>query len=170
MHIETEHLIITDLTPDMAEAVHRNSLDEDVRRFVPDEVFETIDAARDAVAWLIGCQSEAEGPFIHPVLLKTGENIGYVQACRIDTGWEIGYHIARAHTGKGYATEAVRAFVPVMLDRLAIDAIDGICLEENAGSCRVLEKSGFLLVAAETAPYQGVDRPIRRYRFSRTAQ
>lgn len=167
MHIETERLHITDLTPDMAEAVHRNSLDEDVRRFVPDEVFETLEAARDAIAWLIDCQKGPEGPFIHPVLLKTGENIGYVQACRLDSGWEIGYHIAKAYTGKGYATEAVRAFVPVMLDRLGVDAIEGICLEENAGSCRVLEKCGFSLLAAAAGPYQGVDRPIRRYRFSR---
>lgn len=167
MHIETERLIITDLTQDMAEAVHRNSLDEDVRRYVPDEVFETLEAARDAVAWLISCQADKEGPFVHPVLLKSGENIGYVQACLLDGGWEIGYHIAKAYAGNGYATEAVRAFVPTMLDRLGTDELLGITLEENRGSCRVLEKCGFTLLAAETAPYQGVDRPIRRYRFSR---
>ena len=39
--VETERLIITELTMDMAMDVHKNSLDEDVRRFVPDEVFET---------------------------------------------------------------------------------------------------------------------------------
>ena len=38
MKIETERLIITEFTMDMAEAVHLNSLDEDNRRFVPDEV------------------------------------------------------------------------------------------------------------------------------------
>lgn len=42
MKIKTERLIITEFTMDMAEAVHLNSLDEDNRRFVPDEVFETI--------------------------------------------------------------------------------------------------------------------------------
>ena len=41
MNIKTERLIITDFTPDMAKAVHRGSLDEDVCRFLPDEVFET---------------------------------------------------------------------------------------------------------------------------------
>ena len=45
MRIETERLLITDFTPDMAEVVHLNSLDEDTRRFVPDEVFETIEEA-----------------------------------------------------------------------------------------------------------------------------
>ena len=32
--IETERLTITEFTPDMAQAVHENSLDEDNRRFV----------------------------------------------------------------------------------------------------------------------------------------
>ena len=36
MRIETERLIITTFTMDMAEAVHLNSLDEDNRRFVPE--------------------------------------------------------------------------------------------------------------------------------------
>ena len=39
MRIETERTIITKFDLSMAESVHRNSLDEDNRRFVPDEVF-----------------------------------------------------------------------------------------------------------------------------------
>ena len=49
MFIETERLIIKEFTADMAQAVHENSLDEDTRRFVPDEVFETVDDARETV-------------------------------------------------------------------------------------------------------------------------
>ena len=49
MYIETERLIITEFTLDMAESVHINSLDEDNRRFVPDEVFETIDEAKETI-------------------------------------------------------------------------------------------------------------------------
>ena len=36
MKIETERILIIELNMDMAEAVHKNSLDEDNRRFVPD--------------------------------------------------------------------------------------------------------------------------------------
>ena len=53
MRIETERLVITEFTPDMAQAVHENSLDEDNRRFVPDEVFETVEDAEETVAFLI---------------------------------------------------------------------------------------------------------------------
>ena len=36
--IETGRLLITNFTLDMVEAVHLKSLDEDTRRFVPDEL------------------------------------------------------------------------------------------------------------------------------------
>lgn len=43
MFIETERLTITEFTIDMAKAVQENSLDEDNRRFVPDEVWEAVE-------------------------------------------------------------------------------------------------------------------------------
>lgn len=162
MRIETERLIITDFTPDMAEVVHRNSLDEDNRRFVPDEVFETVEEARETVEFLIGRYGGAEGPFVHPVLLRSGENIGYVQLVFIGDGWELGYHIAKAHTGKGYATEAARAFLPAMAEKLGFSGIIGICLAENKASARVMEKLGFEPVFRGVGPYQGEQREIVR--------
>ena len=50
MNLETKRLIITEFTPDMAESVHLNSLDADNRRFVPDEVFETVEEAAENLA------------------------------------------------------------------------------------------------------------------------
>ena len=40
--IETDRLVITKFDESMIESVHLNSLDEDNRKFVPDEVFETL--------------------------------------------------------------------------------------------------------------------------------
>ena len=62
MRIETERLIITEFTMDMAEDVHLNSLDEDNRRFVPDEVFETVEEAADTVGFLMGVYKKGDGP------------------------------------------------------------------------------------------------------------
>ena len=55
MRLETERLIITEFDLSMAEVVHKNSLDEDNRRFVPDEVFETVEDARETIEFLMGC-------------------------------------------------------------------------------------------------------------------
>ena len=46
--VETERLFIAEMTIDMVEDVHKNSLDEDIRRFVPDEVFEKLEDAKEA--------------------------------------------------------------------------------------------------------------------------
>lgn len=108
-----------------------------------------------------------KGPFVYPILLKDGTNVGYVQACPIAAGWEAGYHVAKPYTGNGYASEALEAFLPIILDRLGIDKIYGIVLEENTASIKVLEKCNFNLAYAGIGRYQGVERPIRRYLFRR---
>ena len=106
--IETERLTITEFTPDMAQAVHENSLDEDNRRFVPDEVFETVEEAAETIGFLMSQYGSNDGPLIYPVLLKDSTNIGYVQAVPLDDGvWEIGFHIGILYTKKGYATESI---------------------------------------------------------------
>ncbi|MBR3038973.1 MAG: GNAT family N-acetyltransferase [Clostridia bacterium] len=169
MNIRTERLNICEFTPDMAEAVHLNSLDEDNRRFVPDEVFETVEDAAETVDFLMSQYGGTEGPLVYPVLLKDGTNIGYVQAVPLDDGvWELGYHIAKAYTKKGYASEAVRAFLPVVMERLHLDTMLGVCLADNFASRRVMEKCGFVKCFEGVGPYQGAERPICRYTFTRT--
>ena len=95
MKIETERLIIREFTPDMAQDVHDNSLDEDNRKFVPDEVFETVEEAAETIAFLISQYGRTEGPLAYPVLIKsTGTNIGYVQIVPLDDGvWEIRHRL-----------------------------------------------------------------------------
>lgn len=162
MLIATERLIITHFTPDMAQAVHRNSLDADNRRFVPDEVFETVEEARETVNALISRYGSADGPFVYPVLLREGANIGYVQLVRVEDGWEIGYHIAQGYTGRGYASEAVRAFLPVIAREKGIRSIYGICLKENLASQKVLARCGFQTIFEGKGDYQGSVREIVR--------
>ena len=161
--IETDRLLIREFTLDMAEDVHLNSLDEDNRRFVPDEVFETIEEARETIDFLIRQYDGNTGPFVYPVFLRDSlKNIGYLQLIPIDEGWEIGYHIAKACTGRGYASEAVAAFLPVMAKQHSLSEIHGICLAENNASVRVMEKCGFERLYAGPGPYQGEEREIVR--------
>ena len=162
MRIETERLVITEFSPDMAGDVHRNSLDEDNRKFVPDEVFETVEEAREVIGFLMSCYGGTEGPLTYPVFTKhAGENIGYVQLVPFEDGlWEIGYHIAKKRTGKGYASEAVRAFLPVIAATIGIDEIYGVCLSDNVASKQVLKKCGFTPFFEGTGDYQGDKRHI----------
>ena len=167
MKIETERLIITEFTMDMAEAVHLNSLDEDNRRFVPDEVFETVEEAADTVGFLMGVYENGDGPLVYPVLKKDGTYIGYVQAVPFDDGtWEVGYHIGSNYTKQGYATEAVKAFLPVIMPKIGITKIAGICRSENKASIKVMERCGFIKEFEGPGNYQGEEQLICRFLFA----
>ena len=166
MNIQTNRLIITDFNVDMAESVHLGSLDDDNRRFVPDEVFETVEDAAETLDFLIGCYSTGEGPQVYPVLLQDQTYIGYVQAIPLDDAeWEIGYHISGSYTGQGYATEAVSAFLPVIMKKLGISSIKGVCLAENIASVKVMERCGFEKLYEGKGSYQGQERNICKFVF-----
>lgn len=167
MNIKTERLEITRFTMDMAQAVHLNSLDDDNRAFNPDEVFETLEIAEDTVGFLMSVYETGDGPLVYPVLLTDGTNVGYVQAVPMDDGtWEIGYHIAKAYTGKGYASEAVKAFLPVIMEKLGINEMLGICVAENKASIKVLENAGFVKEFEGLGIYQDEERHICKYRYT----
>ena len=167
MRIETERLIITEFDLSMAESVHRNSLDEDNRRFVPDEVFETVEEARETIEFLMSVYESDEGPLVYPVLLKNETNIGYVQLVPIEEGFEVGYHIGKEYTNNGYATEALKAFLYEIMPKKNLDNVYGICVSENIASKKVLEKSGFKMEYEGMGEYQGENRQIAKYVLKR---
>lgn len=57
---------------------------------------------------------------------------------------ELGYWIARAHWGRGIATEAVQALVAHAFDELALERVCAHHFTWNPASGRVLEKAGLL--------------------------
>ena len=94
-------------------------------------------------------------------MLSDGVYAGYVQLVPLDNGsWEIGYHTVKAMTGRGYATEAVRAFLPVMMERLSLSEVDGICDANNIASRRVLEKCGFTYEGTLRREYSRFDGQV----------
>ena len=164
MKIKTERLEIKEFNLEMVEAVHINSLDDDNRKFNPNEVFETIQDAQDTVEFLMSVYENGDGPLVYPIILSDGVNIGYVQAVPIyDDKWEVGYHIAKSYTGKGYATEALKAFLPFIMEKLNIKEIIGICVIENIASIKVLEKGGFIKVYEGIGTYQDEERQICKF-------
>lgn len=164
MKIETKRLFITEFTMDMAESAHRESLDEDNRRFVPDEVFETVEDAAETVEFLMDVYKNGNGPLVYSVTLKDGTYIGYVQAVPFDDGtWEVGYHIGKNYTKQGFATEAVTAFLPVIMKQIGITEMTGICLADNFASVKVMERCGFIKLYEGVGNYQGEERKICKF-------
>ena len=169
MKLQSDRLFITQFTLDMAESVHLNSLDADNRRFLPDEVFETAAVAEDIIASLMQFYDKDGKAKVYPILLNDGNQIGHVQAVPTRKGWEIGYHIGERFTGNGYATEAVKAFLPFIMDQLNINEIVGVCHSNNIASCKVMEKCGFALEYEGLGFYQLKIRKIRKYKYRKKA-
>lgn len=59
---------------------------------------------------------------------------------------EIGYHIHRLHTGRGYATQAARACRDYAFDTLRLDAVYACMKYTNVSSQRVAQKAGMRLI------------------------
>lgn len=106
-----------------------------------------MDEAKEKVEYLSECYSQKSGPQVYAILLKYGTYIGHVQAVFMDDGsWEIGYHVGCKHSGKGYASEVVKAFLPVIMKRLGITEMRGICALDNLSSMRFMEKRVYSLL------------------------
>jgi RimJ/RimL family protein N-acetyltransferase len=60
---------------------------------------------------------------------------------------EIGYITHPAHTGRGYATEAVRPLLAIAFDELGLHRVIGRTEARNVASARVMEKLGMRLEA-----------------------
>ncbi len=55
---------------------------------------------------------------------------------------EIGYALAHAEWGRGYAPEAAREVLRCAFDTLSFNRVEAYCVPENVASIRVLEKIG----------------------------
>ena len=68
---------------------------------------------------------------------------------------KVGYTMAPAHQGRGYATEAVRALVRYAFDVLDAEIVRAYASAENVPSIRVAEKAGLALVERFERTYEG---------------
>jgi RimJ/RimL family protein N-acetyltransferase len=81
---------------------------------------------------------------------------------------EMGYWIARAHWGRGYATEASRALIEIART-LGFDQLEGSHFVDNPASGRVLEKLGFQplgITAPRFSCARGTEAPSRLLRLA----
>ena len=159
--ISDDVISINEFDETMYHDVWQNSLDKNNRKFVPDEVFETLEDAKEVVDQLMLNYETSEAPLVYAVIRKTDlANMGYVQLVQIDIGYEIGYHIAEKYTNNGYASRAVKLFLEYLRNNTDLKEIYGIALSTNKASKRVLEKNGFVLFFEGVDWYQGKRRKI----------
>ncbi|MCR4896514.1 MAG: GNAT family N-acetyltransferase [Lachnospiraceae bacterium] len=158
---ETPHLIVRPFRPADAQRLYEYHLDENVKHWFPNESYEDLAEAEDAIGFFLDCVSHDRLPYVLAVEFKeTGELIGDTGVSEVEghpDEVEIGYVISDAYTGKGYATELASAMNAFVFAKFGLQRVCGRVLHGNDASVRVLEKSGFSFLqeemGAEDDPY-----------------
>ena len=85
---------------------------------------------------------------------------------------EIGWRLARAHWGHGYATEAAAATLTHAFEALGLPEIIAFTVPGNSASRRVMEKIGMRHDPADDFAHPGLpdEHPMRRHVLYRIAQ
>jgi RimJ/RimL family protein N-acetyltransferase len=168
MFARTERLLLrpgwAEDAPDLARAI----ADEQVVRNLATAPWPY--ALEDAEAFLAAPRDPAMPSFL--VTERTEGEPRLVGACglgrRPSGAVELGYWIARAHWGKGFATEAGRALIDIA-QTLRLPRLEASHFTDNPASGRVLEKLGFVPTGMSVERYscaRGADAVSRLYRLS----
>ena len=158
---ETEHLIVRKFKAEDAQQLYENHMDEEVRKWFPNECYADPKEAQDAILFYSDCVDNGQLPFVLGVVLKeTDELIGDTGISEVEgkpNETEIGYCIGQKYRGKGYATELLSAVSGFVGSRFGIEVLWGRVVHGNQASAKVLEKNGYRFVkeefGAEDDPY-----------------
>lgn len=140
--IETERLLIREFRITDATDLYEYLSDETTYRFEPGEPID------QEMALALADERSKGGNFFAVELKSEGRMIGHLYWAREEPAeflaWEIGYIFNRKYHGKGYCTEAVRAFIGSNRSQPGIHRINAYCNPANIASWRVLEKAGMM--------------------------
>jgi RimJ/RimL family protein N-acetyltransferase len=128
---------------------------------------------KDAEEFLAKTESDARsGRGLVLVIEREGSVVGCIGISDMPKTCEFGYWIARAHWGKGFATEASQAVLAYGFDALGLTLLRSGFYSDNRGSRRVQAKVGFHPVGisrrrslARAAPVEHIDTVLSRARF-----
>lgn len=145
--LETERLLLRELTDEDAESIFACFSDHDVTRYYGLEPLERLDQARKLIDFFAQNYVERRG-IRWGIERKGGGIIGTIGF----NAWvpkhkraEIGYEIHPEHWRKGYASEAIAAIVAYGFDALDLMRIGAVVFTENDPSQKLLLKMGFQL-------------------------
>ena len=151
--IETERLILREFLLSDVDGMFEMDSNPNVHRFLGKKPVKHIDESRAYIETIQG-QYKKYGIGRWAVVLKeTNEFIGW-SGIKLITNeinkhqnfYEIGYRFIEKHWGKGYATEAGKAFVAYAFNEMKVEALYAYADEGNENSRKILEKLGLRYV------------------------
>jgi aminoglycoside 6'-N-acetyltransferase len=146
-HLRTDRLLIRRFRPEDGPALSAYRSDPDVARLQSWEVPFSRRQAAELIDQMVGVSPGAPGKwFQFALVMGTGEPlIGDIALHASADGRqaEVGFTVARAWQGRGYATEALRGVVDYAFSTLALHRIFAMTDERNGRSKMLLRRLGF---------------------------
>ncbi len=151
--IETERLFLRELVPEDAEGMFALDSDTEVHHYIGQQPVRTIEESRQVIE-ILRAQYAANGIGRWAVIEKTtGQFIGWsgLKLDKVLTNgyinyYDLGYRFMTKHWGKGYATEAAKAWVKYGFETMGLKEIFGRVNVDNIASQKVIENAGLKYV------------------------
>lgn len=143
--LETSRLLLRKLRPGDAEDMFEYASDPEVARDVTWEAHASVESSRAFIDFVVRKYAEKKVSEWGVVLREGGKLIGTCGFVywRPDHGRaEIGYALSRKYWGRGLMTEAVAAVMAFAFDKMKVHRLEARCIDSNAGSEKVMIKSG----------------------------
>lgn len=166
--LETERLILRCPSPDDAQMAFVWLSDPEVNRFMPYDLYKSVDEAR---AWLTRVNEEPSDEFSFAFVRRDdGLVIGTGSIGPRESGsslWELGYNLRRDCWNQGYATEAAKAMIRFAYDVFGVRDFGANHAIENPASGKVMEHCGMHFDhTMEYSTYDGSETfPAKAYRM-----
>ncbi len=146
MEFETERLLIREFKPSDQDSVYEYMSNPEVAKYMRFEPH-TPDHSKNYIEQAISKQNKENRTDFKLAIVHIKEN-KVIGGCRInketDIQAHIGYLLNQKYWGYGYATEVAKALVTVGFSELDVHRIYALCVPDNVGSWRVLEKVGLV--------------------------
>lgn len=144
--IETERLILRRISVNDAPFIYYNwTSDPLVTRYLTWDIHENLEVSKQYAMYKED-KYKNEYCFDWIVVLKEiNEPIGEIEAVKVlkkDGLVEIGYCYGSKYWNNGYATEAAKAFIDYMFNKVKVDKIVACHISTNPASGRVMVKAG----------------------------
>ena len=142
VNLETDRLILRNVSPDDYQACYKWCSDPDVNRFL---IYTLYDNAEDVKKWLMSRNEDDPDNYDLGIVLKeTGELIGMggIAYDQKDDIWKLGYNLRKDMWGNGIVPEAMEAIISYVRSIRPVNIIEGQFCRENKQSRRVTEKLG----------------------------
>jgi RimJ/RimL family protein N-acetyltransferase len=145
--IRSERLLIRPFRPDDIAAFAAWHNDPDVARYQDWETPYSMERAEETVSELIEMDGPKDKEWWSAVIADPDTD-GALGDLGVRLSWEgrsaeVGYTLAKANWGKGYAVEALSALVEYLFEDLGVTRQYGMLHPDNPASAMVLERTGF---------------------------